>query len=74
MAAGLILVFAPALGAFLQPDMLGGGKQLMIGSLIEMEFTTSRNWPFGSALAVLVTLAVVISVILLRGQQREAAR
>jgi spermidine/putrescine transport system permease protein len=74
VAAGLILVFAPALGAFLQPDMLGGGKQLMIGSLIEMEFTTSRNWPFGSALAVLVTLAVVISVILLRGQQREAAR
>ncbi len=61
--AGVVLVFAPALGAFLQPDMLGGGKKLLLGSLIEMQFTSSRNWPFGSALAVLVTLAVVLALI-----------
>jgi spermidine/putrescine transport system permease protein len=64
VGAGAVLVFAPALGAFLQPDMLGGGKQLLIGSLIEMQFTASRDWPFGSALAIVVTLAVVIALIL----------
>ncbi len=74
VAAGLVLVFAPALGAFLQPDMLGGGKQLLLGSLIEMQFTSSRNWPFGSALAVLVTLAVVIALIAARGRKEAPAR
>ena len=73
IAAGLVLVFAPALGAFLQPDMLGGGKQLLLGSLIEMQFTSSRNWPFGSALAVLVTLAVVIALIFSRGRKQAAS-
>jgi spermidine/putrescine transport system permease protein len=63
VAAGTVLVFAPALGAFLQPDLLGGGKQLLIGSLIEMQFTSSRNWPFGAALATLVTLAVVAALV-----------
>jgi len=71
--AGLVLVFAPALGAFLQPDMLGGGKQLLLGSLIEMQFTSSRNWPFGSVLAVLVTLAVIIALIFSRGKKRAVA-
>lgn len=74
VAAGVVLVFAPALGSFLQPDMLGGGKQLLIGSLIEMQFTSSRNWPFGSALAVLVTLAVVVALIFGRGRKAEDAR
>jgi spermidine/putrescine transport system permease protein len=69
IAAGTVLVFAPALGSFLQPDMLGGGKQLLIGSLIEMQFTSSRNWPFGSALAILVTAAVILALIL---QSRRA--
>lgn len=63
IAAGVVLVFAPALGSFLQPDLLGGGKQLLIGSLIEMQFTSSRNWPFGAALSMLVTFAVVASLI-----------
>jgi spermidine/putrescine transport system permease protein len=62
IAAGTVLVFAPALGAFLQPDLLGGGKKLLIGSLIEMQFTSSRNWPFGAALAMLVTFAVLVAL------------
>jgi spermidine/putrescine transport system permease protein len=62
IAAGTVLVFAPALGAFLQPDLLGGGKQLLIGSLIEMQFTSSRNWPFGAALSMLVTFAVLLAL------------
>lgn len=74
VVAGVVLVFAPALGAFLQPDMLGGGKQLLLGSLIEMQFTSSRNWPFGSALAMLVTLAVVGALILAHGRKEAAPR
>jgi spermidine/putrescine transport system permease protein len=58
--AGATLVFAPALGSFLAPDLLGGGKKLLIGSLIQMQFTSSRNWPFGAALATVVTVAVLV--------------
>jgi len=58
--AGATLVFAPALGSFLAPDLLGGGKKLLIGSLIQMQFTSSRNWPFGAALATVVTVAILL--------------
>jgi len=53
-------VFAPALGSFLAPDLLGGGKKLLLGSLIQMQFTSSRNWPFGAALATVVTVAILL--------------
>jgi spermidine/putrescine transport system permease protein len=57
---GAILVFVPALGAFITPEILGGGKSLMIGSLIQQQFGQSRNWPFGAALAfVLLTLVLL---------------
>lgn len=61
--AGATLVFAPSLGSFLAPDLLGGGKKLLIGSLIQMQFTSSRNWPFGAALSTLVTVAVLLVLI-----------
>ncbi len=54
IAAGSLLVFVPTLGAFLQPDILGGGKRLMIGSLIQQQFTTSRDWSFGAALSMIL--------------------
>lgn len=57
---GASLVFAPALGSFLAPDLLGGGKKLLIGSLVQMQFTTSRNWPFGAALSIVVTIGVLL--------------
>lgn len=57
---GASLVFAPALGSFLAPDLLGGGKKLLIGSLVQMQFTTSRNWPFGAALSIVVTVGVLL--------------
>jgi len=63
--AGASLVFAPALGSFLAPDLLGGGKKLLIGSLIQMQFTSSRNWPFGAALCMAIT-AVILLVMMLR--------
>lgn len=51
MMAGAILVFIPSLGAYLTPDLLGGGKTVMVGNLIQNQFTTARDWPFGSAVS-----------------------
>jgi spermidine/putrescine transport system permease protein len=61
--AGSILVFVPSLGAYVTPRILGGGKNMMIGNFIELQFGQGRNWPLGSALA-LILLAVVIIALL----------
>lgn len=71
LASGAILVFVPSLGAFITPDLLGGGKKLMLGSLIQMQFTTARNWPYGAALAVLLMALVLVSLYL---SARSASR
>jgi len=57
IAAGCVLVFIPCLGAYLTPDLLGGGKTVMIGNLIQNQFTTARDWPFGSAASLVLMLA-----------------
>ena len=66
--AGATLVFAPALGSFLAPDLLGGGKKLLIGSLIQMQFTSSRNWPFGAALSTVIAVSILL-VLMLRARR-----
>ncbi|WP_051927530.1 ABC transporter permease [Ruegeria halocynthiae] len=71
--AGSMLVFAPSVGSFLAPDLLGGGKKLMIGSLIQMQFTTSRNWSFGAACAMLL-MAVVLTVLVFAVRQSKKER
>ncbi len=58
--AGCILVFIPALGAYITPELLGGGKKLMIGNMIALQFGSSRNWPFGSAAALILMALVVL--------------
>jgi len=67
--AGTILVFIPCLGAYLTPDLLGGGKTVMIGNLIQNQFTTARDWPFGSAVSL--TLMAIVLVLLLAFVRRE---
>lgn len=61
--AGSILVFVPSLGAYVTPRVLGGGKNLMLGNLIELQFGQGRNWPLGSALSI--TLMVIVMVAML---------
>lgn len=61
--AGCILVLIPSLGAFVAPDLLGGGKKLMMGSLIQTQFASARNWPFGSALAICLLALVMIALM-----------
>jgi len=71
--AGCILVFVPSLGAFLAPDLLGGAKNFMIGSLIEEQFKgQAGNWPFGAASSmILLSMVLVVLFFYARGQARE---
>ena len=62
VAAGCTLVFVPALGAFVTPDLLGGAQSLMVGTLVENQVLQVRNWPFASALAVTL-MGVVVGVL-----------
>jgi spermidine/putrescine transport system permease protein len=64
VVAGCLLVFIPALGSFLTADLLGGAKELMIGNLVQNQFSAARNWPFGSA-ASFIVMALVIAAVLL---------
>ena len=61
--AGSILVFIPSLGAYVTPRVLGGGKNMMLGNLIELQFGQGRNWPLGAALSI--TLMAIVMVALL---------
>ena len=61
--AGSILVFVPSLGAYVTPRVLGGGKQLMLGNLIELQFGQGRNWPLGAALSITLLAIVMIALM-----------
>jgi spermidine/putrescine transport system permease protein len=73
--AGSILVFVPSLGAYVTPRVLGGGKQMMIGNLIELQFGQGKNWPLGAALSltllVIVTIALLYYVRVANGEKRN---
>ena len=77
IVAGLMLVFIPALGEFVIPDLLGGSDTLMIGRTLWSEFFHNRDWPVASAVAVLLLLILVIPIVFFQSAQarvREAAR
>ena len=74
VVAGCLLVFIPALGSFLTADLLGGAKQVMIGNLVQNQFSSARNWPFGSAASFIVMALVLAAVMLyLRVKDRSPA-
>lgn len=62
--AGSILVFIPALGAYVTPRVLGGSKNMMLGNLIELQFGQGRNWPLGSALSLSLMAIVMVALLL----------
>ena len=64
LIAGSIFVFIPSLGNFIVPELLGGGKTVMVGNLIRDQFLKARDWPFGSVLALSVILLVFIFFLL----------
>ncbi|HSD65256.1 MAG TPA: ABC transporter permease [Vicinamibacteria bacterium] len=71
-AAGCLLVFVPSLGAFLAPDLLGGGRSAYVGNLVQSQFAVARDMPFGAAVSLLLTVAVVALLWLFRGPLRAA--
>jgi spermidine/putrescine transport system permease protein len=62
LIAGSVLVFIPCLGAYLTPDLLGGGRTVLVGNLVQNQFTSARDWPFGSAVSMLLMLLVTVAV------------
>jgi spermidine/putrescine transport system permease protein len=63
IVAGSILVFVPSLGAYVTPRILGGGKNMMIGNFIELQFGQGRNWPLGAALSLLLLMIVLVALL-----------
>lgn len=70
--AGAVLVFIPCLGAYLTPDLLGGSKTIMIGNLVQNQFTTARDWPFGSAVSL--ALMALVMILLLVWVRRDGEK
>lgn len=62
IAAGTLLVFVPTLGLFFIPDLMGGSKIILLSNLIKNQFLTSRDWPFGTAISVVLIAAMLIVI------------
>lgn len=70
--AAAVLVFIPCLGAYLTPDLMGGGKTIMAGNLVQNQFTTARDWPFGAAAALtLMALVMILLIVAARGRSED---
>jgi spermidine/putrescine transport system permease protein len=73
--AGSILVFIPSLGAYVTPRVLGGGKNMMLGNLIELQFGAGRDWPLGAALSITLMLIVMVALLVyVRNATRSGVR
>jgi spermidine/putrescine transport system permease protein len=62
LVAGFVLVFLPAAGQFVIPDLLGGAKTMMLGNAIQQQFGQSRDWPFGSAIGLVALVLVMMGI------------
>jgi spermidine/putrescine transport system permease protein len=69
--AGTTLVFIPCLGAYLTPDLLGGSKVVMVGNVIQNQFTLARDWPFGSATALALMAVILVLLFVLIRREKE---
>lgn len=74
IAAGLVITFIPALGAYLTPDLLGGPDDLMIASLIERQFKRANDWPFGAALSFILMYITLIFFALRAFVERKGGK
>jgi spermidine/putrescine transport system permease protein len=75
VVAAIVLTLVPVVGAFITPDIMGGGKVEMIGTLINRQFGVARDWPFGSAISLVLMALVLAGVILYfrtGGEERRA--
>ena len=72
IVAGSLLVFIPAVGEFVIPDLLGGSRTLMIGKTLWVEFFNNRDWPVASAVAIVLLLLLVVPIVLFQNAQSKA--
>jgi spermidine/putrescine transport system permease protein len=63
VVAGSIITFIPTLGAYVTPDLMGGGNTFLIGNLLQQQFMTVRDWPFGSALGIILMVMVLAATM-----------
>jgi spermidine/putrescine transport system permease protein len=70
--AGSILVFISCIGAYLTPDLLGGSKTIMIGNVIQNQFTAARDWPFGAAcsLGLMALVMLLLKLFVRKGEEQ----
>jgi spermidine/putrescine transport system permease protein len=78
VVAGSIFVFVPSMGNFIVPELLGGGREVMVGNLIQQQFLSARDWPFGAAIAMgliaIMLVALAGQAMVLRREQGSAER
>ncbi|MBY5543247.1 ABC transporter permease subunit [Rhizobium leguminosarum] len=72
VVAGCMLVFIPAVGEFVIPDLLGGSQTLMIGKTLWNEFNANRDWPVSSAVATILLMILVIPIVFFQNAQAKA--
>ena len=72
VVAGCMLVFIPAVGEFVIPDLLGGSETLMIGKTLWNEFNANRDWPVSSAVAVILLLILIVPIMIFQSAQARA--
>jgi putrescine transport system permease protein len=72
VVAGCMLVFIPAVGEFVIPDLLGGSETLMIGKTLWNEFNANRDWPVSSAVAVILLLILIVPIMIFQNAQARA--
>ncbi|MFO1127853.1 MAG: ABC transporter permease subunit [Rhodospirillales bacterium] len=72
IVAGCLLVFIPAVGEFVIPDLLGGSETLMIGRTLWVEFFNNRDWPLASAVAIALLLILVLPIVFFQRQQAKS--
>ena len=70
--SGCVLVFVPSMGLFFISDLLGGGKEVLMGNLIQNQILTARNWPFGAALSVVMMLMTLLFLFVYRKSTKQS--
>ena len=75
IVAGAIIVFIPSLGAYVTPDLMGGARVSLVGNLLQQQFMTVRDWPFGSAISfILMAIMLAAAILYFRVGEGQGAR
>ena len=72
--SGVLLVLLPAMGMFYVADILGGSRNLLVGNIIKNQFLDARDWPFGAAASVLLTLAMAVLLLAYRASSKRIGK